>query len=104
MQHPLSYEGFQLGLRDCPDEELVQFVLQAIKSGAALGTSKTVPSRDPFRCRNGHMSGPEAWTLREEVAQGLRTQHKIGPFAEPPFAGFQCSPMNVIPRKGSSKF
>ncbi len=26
VQHPLSYEGFPLGLQDCPDKELVQFV------------------------------------------------------------------------------
>ncbi len=42
--------------------------------------------------------------MREEVAQGLQAQHNIGPFAEPPFAGFRCSPVNVIPKKGSNKF
>ncbi len=34
------------------------------------------------------MSEPEARALCEEVAQGLQAQHKIGPFAELPFAGF----------------
>ncbi len=41
------------------------------------------------------MSEPEVQALREEVAQGLQAQHKIGPFAEPPFAGFRCSLVNV---------
>ncbi len=50
------------------------------------------------------MSEPEAQALHEEVAQGLRAQHKIGLFAELPFAGFQCSPVNVIPKKGTNKF
>ncbi len=96
VQHPLSWEGFPLGLQDCPDKELVQFILQAIESGAALGTSKTLLSKDPFRCRNGRMSGLEAQPLREEVVQGLWAQHKIGPFAELPFAGFWCSPVNGL--------
>ncbi len=56
VQHPLSYEGFQLGLQGCPDKELVRFVLCAIKNGAALGTTTSLPSRDPFRSRNGRLS------------------------------------------------
>ncbi len=47
---------------------------------------------------------PEAQALHEEVAQGLWAQHKIGPFAELPVASFWCSPVNVIPKKGSSNF
>ncbi len=50
------------------------------------------------------MSESEAQALHEEVAQGLRAQHKIGPFIEPPFAGFQCSPVNVIPKKGTNMY
>ncbi len=50
------------------------------------------------------MSELEAQALCKEVAQRLQAQHMIGPFAEPPFAGFQCSPVNIIPKKGSSKF
>ncbi len=50
------------------------------------------------------MSEPEAQALHEAVAQGMQAQHKIGPFVEPPFAGFWCSPVNVIPKKGSNKF
>ncbi len=50
------------------------------------------------------MSQSEAGALCEEVAQGLQAQHKIGPFAEPPFVGFRCSPVNVIPKKGTNKF
>ncbi len=48
VQHPLSWEGFQLGLQGCPDRELAQFILHAIENGAALGTAKSLPSRDPF--------------------------------------------------------
>ncbi len=101
VQHPLSWEGFQIGLRDCPNKELVWLLLHAIKNGAALSTAKSLPSRDPFKCRNGHVSEPEAQALHEEVVQGLQAQHKIGPFAEPPFAGFWCSPVNVIPKRGA---
>ncbi len=104
VQHPLSWEGFRLSLQDCPDGELVEFILHAIESGAALGTANSLPSRDPFRCRNGCMSQSEAGALREEVAYGLWAQHKIGPFAKPPFAGFRCSPVNAIPKKGTNKF
>ncbi len=46
----------------------------------------------------------DAQALHEEVTQGLWAQHKIGPFAGPPFAGFQCSPLNIILKKGSNKF
>ncbi len=59
VQHPVSWEGFQLGLQECPDRELVQFILHAIKNGAALGTAKSLPHKDPFRCRNGRMCEPE---------------------------------------------
>ncbi len=104
VQHPLSWEGFQLGLQDCPNRELVQFVLHAIENGAALGTAKNHLSKDPFRCRNGCMGESEVRALCEEVAQGLQAQHKISPFAEPPFASSQCSPVNAIPKKGTDKF
>ncbi len=57
VQHPLSWEGFQLGLQGCPDAGMV---LQAIESGAALGAAKTLLSKDPFRCRYGHMSESKA--------------------------------------------
>ncbi len=89
VQHSLSWNGFQLGLQGCPNRELVEFILHAIENGAALGTAKNLPGRDPFKCRNGRMSEPEAQALHEEVAQGLWAQHKIGPFTEPPFAGFR---------------
>ncbi len=84
VQHPLSWEGFQLGLQDCPNRELVQFVLYAIKNFVTLGTAKSLPNKDPFRCRNGRMCESEARALQEEVTQGLGAQHKINPFTEPP--------------------
>ncbi len=37
VKHPLSLEGFQTGLQNCPDAELVQFVLDSIQNGMRLG-------------------------------------------------------------------
>ncbi len=38
VKHPLSLEGFHHGLTDCPDTELVQFVLDGIHDGVRLGS------------------------------------------------------------------
>ncbi len=37
VQHLHSWEGFQLGLQDCPDRELVQFILHAIEHWGSIG-------------------------------------------------------------------
>ncbi len=36
VRHLLSLEGFQCGLVDCPDSELVQFVLEGIHDGVGV--------------------------------------------------------------------
>ncbi len=94
VQQPLSWEGFQQGLQGSLDKELVLFVLHTIERGAA-GTAKNLLSKDPFRCRNSQMSQWEVQVLQEEVAQGLCAHHRIGPFPEPPFARFRCSPVSI---------
>ncbi len=33
VKHPLSFGRLQYGLRDCPDADLVQFVLDGIQNG-----------------------------------------------------------------------
>ncbi len=49
----LSLEGFRRGLADCPDMELVQFVLDGISDGVRLGSLDGVVDADPWRCTNG---------------------------------------------------
>ncbi len=82
----------------------MQFVLKSIQEGAELGGTTALSSRDPFKCRNGRLSELELAALRKEVEGGLAAQHKISPFAAPPFEHFRCSPINVVPKKGTDKF
>ncbi len=53
VKHPLSLEGFRHGLIDCPDMELVQFVLDGICDVVRLGSLDGAVDADPWRCRNG---------------------------------------------------
>ncbi len=53
VKHLLSLEGFCHGLIDCPDMELVQFVLDGIRDGVHLGSLDGAVDADPWRCRNG---------------------------------------------------
>ncbi len=53
VKHPLSLEGFRHGLTDCPDTELVRFVLDGIRDGVCLGSRNGAVDADPWRCRNG---------------------------------------------------
>ncbi len=96
--HPLSLEGFQCGLADCPDSELVQFMLEGIRDGVWLGSLEGTVDADPWHCKNGQAV---RWRevelhaiMREEVAKGW----KLGPFAFPPFAEFKCSPVSFVPK------
>ncbi len=57
VKHLLSYEGFQHGLVDCPDKELVQFVLNGIRDGVQLGSLDGVVDANPYQCSNG-------WAIR----------------------------------------
>ncbi len=54
VRHPLSLEGFWTGLRNCPDAELVQFVLDGIENGVQLGPLEGPVDNDLSQCRNGH--------------------------------------------------
>ncbi len=49
VKHPLSLEGSREGLADCPDLELVQFVLEGIQNGVCLGPSDGMVDADPWR-------------------------------------------------------
>ncbi len=53
VKHLLSLEGFCHGLTDCPDTELVQFVLDGICDGVWLGSLDGAVDADPWRCKNG---------------------------------------------------
>ncbi len=53
VKHPLSYEGFQHGLVDCPDKELVQFDLDGIRDDMWLGSLDGVVDANLHRCSNG---------------------------------------------------
>ncbi len=53
VKHPLSLEGFRHGLADCPDMELVQFVLDGIRDGVRLGSLGGIVDANPWRCTNG---------------------------------------------------
>ncbi len=47
VKHPLSFRSFWTGLQNCPDVELVQFVLDGIKNGVRLGPLEGSVDSDP---------------------------------------------------------
>ncbi len=51
--HLLSFEGSQCSLADCPNSELVQFVLEGILDGVQLGSVEGTIDADPWHCKNG---------------------------------------------------
>ncbi len=50
------------------------------------------------------MSELEALVLHDEVGHGLWAQHKIGPFTEPPFAGFRAVQLMSFRRRVPTSF
>ncbi len=72
-------------------------MLHAIEKGVALGAAKQLPSKDPFTCRNSHMSDPERQALQRGGARAEGPSQDWSIF-ESPFIGFQYSPLNVIPK------
>ncbi len=103
VRHPLSLEGFLCGMADCPDEDLVHFVLDGIWNGVHLGPLEGMVDTDPWRCKNEHTVKGRKMELRvmmrEEVAKG----RKLGPFVSPPFNQFKCSPVSFVPKWDSDK-
>ncbi len=53
VRHPLSFEWFQCSLADCPDLELVQFMLEGICDGVWLGSLEGTIDADPCHCKIG---------------------------------------------------
>ncbi len=53
VKYPLSLEGFREGLADCPDMELIQFVLDGIQNGVRLGPLDGTVDTDLWCCKNG---------------------------------------------------
>jgi len=104
VQSSLRVDGFREGLRDCPDREWVQSILDGIENGERLGPLEGHVQAAPKRCRNGKEARQREDDVRKAAMKDVERGRKLGPFKEPPFEGFVCSPVNLIPKKGTDAF
>ena len=85
-------------LKDHPNRDLVNFVIDGFTHGFKLGLTKYPPPGQP--CENSRaVKWHKLQTLKlvnEEIAKG----HILGPFDEQPFPSMVFSPLNVVPKNG----
>ncbi len=103
LTHPLSLAGFRTSLAECPEKELIHFVLNGIEHGVRLGLLEGQVDANQYCCHNAKgivgREGELRVVLMNEVACGC----KFGPFSTPLFSSFKCLPANLIPKRNSDK-
>ena len=95
---PLKADVFASELRDHPDREKVDFVINGIRSGFRLGFNH-VPSLRPAR-RNKKSAEDHPAVVEEYLANEIALGRVAGPFQRPPMPNLHVSSFGVIPKSG----
>ena len=83
-------------LRTHPNRQLINFIISGFTFGFRLGVynANLVSSR-----RNNLSSYDHEDKVDEAILNELNRGHTVGPFDQPPFDNFHCSPLGAAPKK-----
>lgn len=87
-------------LADHPDQQMVSFILNAIKYGVRIGHHGFVQS---ILSKNWPSSILHFEKVSQLIYENLRKGRVAGPFDHPPLEHFISSPLGAIPKKNSNK-
>ena len=94
---PVNIDLLEFYLTEHPNRRLVNYIVQGFKLGLFdIGFVGNILSTRPRNllssCRN---QIPVSEAIKKELSRG----HTSGPFPEPPFHPFHCSPLGAVPKK-----
>ena len=86
-------------LREHPDRQMVQYVVQGFRTGFDLGLTRQPPSCSP--CKNLREARRKPHIAQAMIDEEVRKGHMAGPFKKPPFPDMVFSPVNLVPKAGA---
>lgn len=93
---PINIEVLGQLLHHHPDQETVSYVLSGFRHGFDIGYVGVASNTRP---RNLLSADQNPMAVTEAIARELVRGHTSGPFLEPPFEQFHCSPLGAVPKK-----
>ncbi|KAJ6474252.1 hypothetical protein C8R45DRAFT_935650 [Mycena sanguinolenta] len=100
----LNEDAWTFYLRDYPDRNFVLSLIHIIRHGANLGfTGDKTSSQMCTNLKSAFDSPAATAALSADIAAQVANGRTAGPFLDPPFENFCCSPVGAITRKRSSK-
>ncbi len=103
VKHPLDLAKFERAIGAHPDVKTRDFILSTIRDGADIGMVTDRGGSKGWACKNsGSLNQEYGRLIREEVQKDVTAGSKLGPFRNPPFSDFRCSPVAAVP-KGPSE-
>jgi hypothetical protein len=100
----LNEHAWRFYLRDYPDPLFVDTLIHIIRHGANLGFSGNKSlSQTCTNLKSAFTSPSTTSALSADIAAQVANGRTYGPFVEPPFPNFRCSPLGAATRKRSTK-
>ena len=95
---PLVLSQFKKELVNCPETQLVSYVLEGLEFGFHLGFDKLVPLFSAKKNKASAFLHPQV--IDDYLANEVRLGRVAGPFLHPPIPHLHVSSFGVIPKKG----
>ena len=94
---PIFVDRLSTCLRDFPDQDLANFILNGFTQGFDIGfrgefSNNNTRPRNNLSARRCHSQ------IRDAVRKELERGHTVGPFIHPPFPQTHCSPIGAAPK------
>ena len=93
---PFIYKFWEDNLKNHPDLEFVNSVLDGIRHGVKIGYQGPQMS---VQSDNWPSSMQHATEVTDIILKNVKLGRVAGPFSSPPFANFRCSPLGAVPKK-----
>ena len=90
---------FESLLKDHPDQHLVNYVVDGLRNGFDIGFKGSLTETTP---KNNLSALQNKLGVSLAIAKEVSRGHTAGPFPEPPFEKFHCSPIGASIKKDNS--
>ena len=89
-------------LRDHPDKELVNYLVEGFTHGFHLGMNRAPTPRPP--CDNSRAVQRKPAVTQALVDEEIAKGHILGPFDRPPLEDMVYSPLNIVPKGDTEQY
>ena len=97
----MNIKTLELELTDHPDTSWVQYLINGLKEGFDTGVHD--PPTSSLVCPNLLSARKQPNIVSKILGDEVKKGYLLGPFREPPFTTFRCSPIGIVDKKYSEK-